>query len=148
MRRGIACLVVLAVAASLAPVADAAVCVSTTATGTYILTLGGIDAEGLAVSHLAVAAFSTGDVNGNGSITGTILVNQRGVAERSEALTGSYSIQSNCFITVRLNQTLSTGGTRLNALTGFVADGGATLILASPFDSAVQLTGTGKLVPF
>ena len=127
--------------------AQALVCVNSSVSGTYVLTIGGIDAAGNAVSTLAVGTFSNGDANGNGTISGTAIVNARGSSPTSQALSGNYEILANCFITIRLQEQIGTT-LRINGLTGFVSQSGALIIFASPFDGGVWLTGNAVLVPF
>jgi len=143
---------VIAVLASvflLAPatMAEATVCVNSTVFGTYVLTLAGVDAEGRSISNLVVATFAIADVNGNGTFSGTIFHNERGQPPATLAALGTYQILSNCWITIRMPELVGTT-IRLDALTGFVSQGGALIIFASPFDSAVQLSGVATFVPF
>ncbi len=148
MRARIAgCLVVIALILCSPHPSHAVVCVSTSVQGTYVMTFGGVDAAGSTVSNLAVATFGTGDTNGNGTLTGTLFVNERGQPPRTQALVGAYQIQSNCWITIRIQDTVD-DVLRFNGLTGFVANAGALIVFSSPFDAGVQLTGLATFVPF
>ena len=117
-----------------------AACFTNTVAATYVFTLAGVNASGYTISHLGVANLSVADVNGNGSLAGTILINERGLPGTSQQLTGNYMLGSNCFITIRVHELV--GNTlRLDSLLGFVSENGGTIIFGSPFDPAVQLAG-------
>ena len=117
-----------------------AACFTNTVAATYVFTLAGVNASGYTISHLGVANLSVADVNGNGSLAGTILINERGLPGTSQQLTGNYMLGSNCFITIRVHELV--GNTlRLDSLLGFVSENGGTIIFGSPFDPAVHLAG-------
>lgn len=127
--------------------AHAIVCNNSTVLGTYIFTFSGVDAEGNTLSSLAVANLANGDANGNGAITGTLYLNERGVGLQTRGLVGNYQILTNCWITIRFQEQVGTTF-RLNALTGFVTLSGGLITFASPFDGGVQLSGNAVFVPF
>ncbi len=130
-----------------ATASEAVVCTTSSVFGNYVLTLAGINPEGNAVSNLATATFSNADVNGNGTFTGTIFVNENGQPQNTQALSGDYQISANCFITIHIAESIR-GTIRFDALRGFVAQGGALIIFSSPFDAGAQLTGVAAQVPF
>ena len=130
-----------------ATASEALVCTTSTVFGNYVFTLAGINAVGHAVSNLATATFSNADANGNGTLTGTIFVNENGESRNTLGLSGDYHISTNCFITIHIQEPIR-NTVRFDALTGFVAQGGALIIFSSPFDAGAQFTGVATQVPF
>src|SRR4030095_8401484 len=126
MKIGVVVMLVAALTC-LAVVAPAeATCFTNTVAATYVFTLAGVNASGFTISHLGVVTLSVSDANGNGPLAGTMLLNERGFPGESQQVAGTYTLASNCFITVRVNELV--GNTvRVDSLLGYVSANGGTI---------------------
>ena len=137
-------LAVAAVAAGLALAAPAAAqtCSSFSLIGSFIVTLGGVNAAGRDVTMLASVTLGAANATGVGSMTGGMFVNERGSALQQVQIASSYQIFTNCVVHLFVPD-----GGRTAAVTGVAVQNGELILLSSIFDPPVQLTGTARKFP-
>ena len=116
-------------------------CTGFTLNGSYVMTLGGVDAAGQQSAKLAFIDVAAANGAGQGQFSGVLYFNERGGAKSSKSIVGSHEIFSNCIVHFVIpDATLS------NTVTGFVLDFGDLVVLSSVFDPAAQLTGVMRKV--
>ena len=122
--------------------AAAQTCGTFTLAGSFIMTIGGVNAAGRDVTILASVALGATNALGVGPMTGAMSVNERGSALQEVPIASTYQIFANCVVYLFLPD-----GGRTATLTGIALDTGRFIPLASVFDPAVQLTGTAQKFP-
>ena len=140
--RSILGMAVVAAGLALGSPAAAQTCGTFSLVGSFIITLGGVNAAGRDVTLLASVTLGAANAVGVGSMTGAMFVNERGSALQQVQIASSYQIFTNCVVHLFVPD-----GGRTATVTGVAVETGQFIPLASVFDPPVQLTGTARKFP-
>jgi len=142
MLRMILAVAAVVVGVGVASPAAAQTCSTFTLVGSFVMTIGGVNAAGRDVTMLASVSLGATNALGIGLMTGAMSVNERGSALQEVQIASTYQLFPNCVVYVFLPD-----GGRTATVTGVALDTARFIPLASVFDPAVQLTGSAQKFP-